>query len=182
MTGKRLIFVCIITVAGSVCGAVDLPSILPIIDPAAKWTVRDGVLESWSSQTHPAPPTAEEIAIAEVVAAKAAKIQAIKARTIALVETGTFAYGGQQFGLDSQTRSNWVGAISAVNAGLMQYPRQVTSITGARVTINSDTEAKAFYASGVAAVAALEESAYALVDAVLAATTLAQVEAVTDTR
>ena len=159
-----------------------IESILPAIDPAAQWTVRDGVLTEWRSIAHPARPTDAEIATASIQIAKIAKLQAIKARTIAMVEAGTFTYGGRRFALDSQTRSNWVGAIAAVSAGLMQYPRAVTAVDGRRVTINNDAEAKAFYAAGVSAVTVIEESCYALIDATLAARTVAEVEAVIDGR
>lgn len=113
--------------------------------------------------------------------ARTAKLSAIDAKTDALIAAATFEHGGKQFSLTKRARERWQGVGSVGNSG-GGAGQQVSASDRTRITIGNANDAKAFFGKMATKVATIESSAYVLIDAALAATTLAEVAAVTDNR
>jgi len=123
----------------------------------------------------------QQLAEIPLATAKAAKLADIDARTDSLIDAATFDYDGDTFALDKRSREKWqgIGTIGRNGGGAGQ---QVTKMDRTRKTFVSAAAANAFFIAGATKMAEINASAYTLIDAVLAATTTAEVAAVFDNR
>ena len=133
----------------------------------------------------PSPSQADldtfELGVA-LAAEKRRKFAAIDARTDELIRLG-FTYSGKQFSLSIESQMKMVGAHAARNEPAMTYPI-IWNTLGDEGTysIVDANDLNGFYLTGVGTLRALLDSGTALKDQIRQATTLAEVEAVTDSR
>lgn len=137
------------------------------------------------------PSGAERTALDAVVAAhdpvtptlevaKAAKRAAIDRKTSAVIAAG-FAHSGKVFSLSLEAQSYWTNMYQARE--MLTYPLRVNTLDdGDAHDVADVAEVSAMYGAAVEAVRAALAGGTSLKDAVRAATTVAEVAAVVDTR
>jgi len=114
-------------------------------------------------------------------AAKAKKIEKIKAKTNTLLEGG-FLYDGQYFKLDTVAVGFWVGINVNNLIGIEVFPRYIFDRDGNHYLLQSGSHWNEFWAAGTPALNTIMGSGNILELQVKAATTLAEVEGVIDVR
>jgi len=115
-----------------------------------------------------------------LAAAKEAKFDEIDRRTDELINLG-FTFGGDTFSLKQDTLPTLNGLWNARAA--ITYPvKYNTSDNSSFVLLNNSTDVESFYFSAVGTFRSREDSGTILKDAVRAATTVAQVDAIVDPR
>jgi hypothetical protein len=140
------------------------------IDPsAAEKTSVDNAVAAHSG------PTSLEVA-------KSLKAAAIDARTEALISEG-FTFSSKQFSLSVNSQLKLIGAFAARSDPAMTYPIKWNNKDDTdTISIADAAGLLSFYLTGVAAMRGHLDSGTALKDDVRAASTVAEVEAITDTR
>jgi hypothetical protein len=128
--------------------------------------------------------TWDEVALSDdLVAARAARLRAIDENTGNLIALG-YSYAGKQFSLSSNAQ-RW---LSGLKAGLDllapgDYPLRINTIDDSdNYDISDENDAKALFGTALATIKAHLASGTALKDSVRAATTVAEVDAVVDSR
>lgn len=152
----------------------------------------DGTLHVWFGDTRPVdgarlleiiPPLPTDQG--ELAAAKAARLAAIDVRTDALIALGFRfppAPEGNLFSLAPSAVQQLIGAYAGREHPLFTYPVKWGALDGTSVTLPDAASLEMFYLVAVGTVRARLDSGQALKEQVVAAQTLAEVEAVVDNR
>jgi hypothetical protein len=113
---------------------------------------------------------------------KARKRAEIKDRTAELEKDLTFTYATHEYHLSASYQDKWVNIFTLSDAGLIVYPKAISSVDGLLHDLNDHAEVTAFVGAGLAAAEAFfatDDQYFIDIDA---ATTLEAVDAVVDTR
>lgn len=122
------------------------------------------------------------VAANSLAGVKAAKIAAIDARTEELISLG-YTFAGNRFSLSIHAQTTLLGLDMTRNDPAMVYPIEFNTLDDGGVQIlNNATDAHNLYLTAVGTVRAHRDSGTAYKSLVRAATTLAEVDAVVDTR
>ena len=114
--------------------------------------------------------------------AKLVKIAAIDSRTDQLIANG-FTYSGVQFSLSANAQMKMVGTHEVKDDPALVYPLRWNSLDDSDYVDLPDAAAlHAFYLTGLGTMRVLVDGGTVLKDAVRAATTIAEVDAVVDNR
>ena len=124
--------------------------------------------------------TAQEIETRDFPLVRAAKLSAIDARTDELLESGTFSYASKTFSHSAAVRAE----MDDLKADPTQitWPYTVLASNGASHALADGAAGLAYYRAGRAAVRSIRIAGTSLKAQTWACTTVAQVEAVVDTR
>ncbi len=164
----------------------------PPLDQQGDWiknpTLPAGV-ESWADvivdgDTVRAPNEAE-LAVQnanKLAAAKVAKIAAIDARTEYLIEHGSVVINGESISTRLTQQASLLGIKASHDAGLPTFPRELSAIDGRSYTCPNAADFVRIAALVLYFVETAKASGRALRADVLACTTIAEVEAITDGR
>ena len=116
----------------------------------------------------------------ELASAKAEKIRLVDARTDELIDDG-FPYDGQMFSLSEQAQLKLLGAV--IGSASLTYPVEWNNIDDTGTTLLDDAaEVNVFYGTAMLTVEAHLATGTALKNAINACTTVAEVDAIQDTR
>lgn len=130
-------------------------------------------------------PTEQEwvpINAARLAAAKSAKLQAIDSRTASLISNGSVLVNGESISTSLEAQVSMQGIRALVAEGKMTLPRTVSATGGYSYTIESTADLARIGALMGAFVETKKAAGRALRSAVLAAETVAEVDAVVDDR
>lgn len=130
-------------------------------------------------------PTEQEwgpIRAARLEVAKQAKLQAIDARTAQLIQNGAVVVNGESISTSLEAQVSMQGIRALVAEGKMSLPRTVSATGGYSYTIESAADLARIGGLMGAFVESKKAAGRALRSAVLAAETVAEVEAVQDNR
>lgn len=118
----------------------------------------------------------------QLAGAKGGRIEAIDKRTEELIKEG-FDFGGKIFSLSLESQANIHGIYTARALPEVTYPiRWLTKDDLNYVDLEDADHVSDFFLAALGTIRARKDSGSALKEQVLAATTLAEVEAITDTR
>ena len=144
--------------------------------PAKYWRLVDGSVAEMTSEQKAA------VDASELSAAKTAKIAAIDAKTGSLIENGSVNVNGVNISTSIASQTSINGMKSANDFRLITFPQEVSATNGGSYTINSLNDFKRVGGLVMTFVLTTKADGRALRQQVLAATTLAAVEAVEDNR
>lgn len=164
----------------------------PPITDQANW-IRNPVLpegcDDWSwcvvdGDTVRAPTTEEQAVVtaAKLAGAKAAKIREIDARTGELIETGSVTINGEDLSTRQTQQTSLLGIKASIDVGIGTFPRALSATDGSTYQCPNLTDFIRISGMVLAFVESAKASGRALRAQVLAATTLAEVAAVEDSR
>ena len=173
------------------------PAGIPDAWPAEVWAVDDDVLSVDSPYLLMTPQEYDDyrtlhraaydawVDAMSLSSVKAAKFTAVDEKTVELIKRGfEFPPGsGQRFSLSNEAQSLLLGAYQSRNEPLFSYPLSWNTLDDSSVLDIPDAETlHLFYLQATGTVRAHRDSGTALKSQVRAATTIAEVAAVEDTR
>jgi hypothetical protein len=131
------------------------------------------------------PPTTEEAAsidAAELAAAKERRYAEIDARTAALIETSGVVVNGESISCSKTAQQNMTALVVNNLLGRVTFPRSISATNGGQYQVESSEDLLRISGLMTAFVAGKLDEGRAIRLQVFEATTLAQVEAVEDSR
>jgi hypothetical protein len=126
-------------------------------------------------------PAPEQPPIPTLEQLKAMRIVAVDERTSELFGSG-FTFGGDKYSLSMPAQINLIGAVALVSAGMISLPSKWSRQDGSSFIIEDLATLTGFLATGLGQCIALRNSGAALRDAISAATTVEELDAIEDDR
>jgi hypothetical protein len=141
----------------------------------------DFAITHWDAARLGPQPTADQLAAAQLPATKAARCQAITQRTQQILARG-FVFQGTHFSLDPITHQNLNTLFTLAAAGVLPFPTTITAADFSSFSVPDVATLNQLCNTAFAMGNAVYRDGQTLLNAVLAATTVAAVNAIQDTR
>lgn len=162
---------------------VNLSDAIARIRPGAvcgiNYVVSGGEIVRWDEALGPVPDVnSDELAAAGLAAYRQARLDAIDARSVALIGRG-FPFDGQLFSLSANAQLNWTGLYAG--RALVQFPKSVPCVGGSYLIVSAEA-LDAFYGSGLVVVDSIISAGTVLKEAIGGAADVVAIDLVVDTR